>query len=132
VKAEVGKARFMFTVTDRETIEGSFAVFLDREGTWVAQQATSIPRREFEGAWDAELDVPLSALPSCVDEVLKNMGWQRTSDLHSWPATEPVFPPSAVPNRATECSIRRGGHERRFLRAVDRAVQAERRENGLR
>jgi hypothetical protein len=49
VTAEVGKARFMFTVTDRETIEGSLTVFLDREGTWVGQQAISIPRGEFEG-----------------------------------------------------------------------------------
>ncbi len=123
-------------------LKGEVQVFLDHADEWKFYRSVLLQTR-WTGLHEAEMaamlrrgeqpeirtiDIPVSALASYVDRQLKQMGWKRTSDLHSWPATQPTTGFDVAPNRAAECSLRRGWLERRYLRRM----AATRREQELR
>jgi hypothetical protein len=140
---EFCRARIAFSMTESEMLTGSIQVFLEQDSEWRFNSSIYLRTSYMPGIiHEAQLvsmskngekpevvniDIPVSELASYVDRQLKPTGWRRISDLNSWAATEPSIP-GETPNRAAECDLRRGWNERQYLKRIDAARAARRRE----
>lgn len=98
--AETARVRVTFTAEGEQVTSRRVRIFIDAGGSWSPLRTIDLP-----------FQMTVDWMPRFVDAALREEGWRRVSDLHTWPATEPREP-FDEPNRAGECTVRRGLRER--------------------